>query len=240
MKKETFIETNRVLAFREAANVVMDTVKGQPGLMVAHGKAGRGKTKCAQTYAAQNTDCVYVRVHQDWTPRAMLATICHELNGMNITRVDQGKKVIIEELDSRSKMILVDEADRLVVGNLEHLRDIHDETGAPIVLIGEPILYARLKSRRRIWERVTRWVEFGPVIDEDVLVFGMKACGLSIEPSAAIYLARRCQGSFRLLYHLMVDLDRFSKANKVDIVSLEMVESLPDRRKAPTPEKEMS
>lgn len=238
MKKGTFIETDRVLKFRESAHVVRDTVKGLPGLMVAYGKAGRGKTMCAQEYAAQHSDCVYVRVHQDWTPRAMLAGICHELNGMNPSRVDQGKKAIIEELDNRPRVILVDEADRLAIGNLEHLRDIHDETGAPIVMIGEPILYARLKSRRRIWERVTRWVEFGPVIDEDVLVFGLKACDLTIQPDAAIRLVRRCQGSFRLLYHLMVDVDRFARANKADVVTLEMLEAIPDHRKAPTPEKE--
>ena len=236
--KNVFIETSRVTLFREAAGVVADTVKGQPGLMLAWGYAGRGKTECTKEYAVRNPDSVYVRVHQDWTPRAMLSAICYEINGMNPHRVDTAKRVIIEELDRRPKMILVDEADRLVIGNVEHLRDIHDDTGAPIVLIGEPSLYGRLTSRRRIWERVTRVVEFGPVKTEDVILFGMKACDLTIEPAAAIELVRRCQGSFRLLYHLMVDQERQAKANKINTVTLEMVESLPDRRKAPTPEKE--
>lgn len=236
--KNVFIETKRVLAFREAANVVSDTVKGQPGLMVGWGPAGRGKTICSKEYVVRNPGAIYIRVHQDWTPRAMLAAICHEINGMTPSRVDKGKQIVIEELESRSRMILIDEADRLSIANMEHLRDIHDETGAPFILIGEPSLYGRLKSRRRIWERVTRTVEFGPVTDEDVLVFGVRACDLTIGPEAALYLVRRSQGSFRLLYHLMVDLSRQAKANKTDKINLEMVESLPDRRIAPTPEKE--
>ena len=238
MKKDTFIETSRVLAFREAANIVKDTVKGQPGLMLAWGLAGRGKTMCSERYAVQNDDCVFVRVFQDWTPLAMLSTICRHINGMDPRRVDPAKQIIIEELDDRPRMILIDEADRLNINNVEHLRDIHDQTGAPIVLIGEPSLYGKLKARRRILERITRRVEFGPVTAEDVLLYGVKACDLDIDPSAAVELVRRCQGSFRLLYHLMVDVNRFAKANKTDTVTLEMVESIPDHRKAPTPERE--
>lgn len=236
--KNVFIETARVASFREAANIVADTVKGQPGIMVAYGYAGRGKTMSARKHAVENADTVYIRVHQDWTPRAMLAAICKELNGMNPARVDKAKDAIIEELDRKSRLILIDEADRLRIDNIEHLRDIHDETGCPIALIGEPSLYGRLTARRRIFERVTRFVEFGPVIADDVMMFGIKACNLRIEAAAAMELVARCKGSFRLLYHLMIDLERAAKANKVDQVTLEMVESLPNRRKAPTPEKE--
>jgi DNA transposition AAA+ family ATPase len=168
----------------------------------------------------------------------MLARICRELNGMNPARVELAKQVIIEELDSRPRVLLIDEADRLNTGNIEHLRDIHDETGAAIVLIGEPSLYGRLKTRRRVWERVTRSVEFGPVTDEDVVVFGVRACDLKIEAAAAGYLVKRCQGSFRLLFHLMLDLERVARANKTKEITLELVQALPDRRKAPTPEKE--
>jgi len=236
--KNIFIETARVMAFREAATVVADTVKGQPGLMMAWGYAGRGKTMCAREFAVRTSEAVYVRVYEGWTPRAMLARICQEINGMNPSRVDLAKQVIIEELDSRPRVLLMDEADRLSTGNIEHLRDVHDETGAPIILIGEPSLYGRLKARRRVWERVTRVVEFGPVTDEDVVVFGVRACDLKIEAAAAQHLVKRCQGSFRLLYHLMIDLERLARANNTKTVTLELVTSVPDRRKAPTPEKE--
>ncbi|MCP3941429.1 MAG: AAA family ATPase [Desulfobacteraceae bacterium] len=236
--KNVFIETSNVMAFREAASVIFDTVKGQPGLMVDWGYAGRGKTECAKKYAVDTPGAVYVRAYESWTPRAMLSKICFEMNGMQPSRVDQAKRILIEELDRPGKIILIDEADRLAITNIEHLRDIHDETGTPIILIGEPSLYGRLTSKRRIWERVTRVVEHKPVQAEDVILFGVKACGLKIEPEAAFGLVKECKGSFRLLYHLMVELERKAKANKLTQVDLELVESLPNRRVAPTPDKE--
>ncbi len=51
--KNIFLETERVIAFREAISVVTDTKKGQPGLMVVWGKPGRGKTECAKNYAVR-------------------------------------------------------------------------------------------------------------------------------------------------------------------------------------------
>jgi len=236
--KNTFIETARVMAFREAAGVVADTEKGQPGFMVGWGLAGRGKTMCSKEYNVRTPASVYVRVFQDWTPRAMLARICQEVNGMDPGRIDRAKKILIEELDRQPMTIIMDEADRLTNSNIEHLRDIHDETGSPIILVGEPSLYGRLTARRRIWERVTRVVEFGPVQVEDVMIFGQKACGLKVQPEASIELVKRCEGSFRLLYHLMVDLERQAKANNVKVITLEMIKALPNRRKAPTREKE--
>jgi DNA transposition AAA+ family ATPase len=236
--KNVFIETSRVMKFREAVSVVADTRKGQPGLMLAWGLAGRGKTMAAKEYTVQSENAIYVRVHENWTPRAMLAGICHELNGMQPARVELAKQIIIEELDRSPRIILIDEADRLMIGNIEHLRDIHDETGAPIVLIGEPSIYGRVTARRRIWERVTRVVEFGAVKTEDVVIFGMKACDLKIAPDAALALVKNCEGSFRLLYHIMIELERSARANKVTDITLDIIESLPNRRIAPTPEKE--
>lgn len=231
--KNVFIVTTRVLAFREALGVVRDTEKGQPGFMVAWGEAGRGKSECAKEYAINHEDVTYIRVYEQWTARAMLATICRNLNGMNPGMVDRAKRIIIEELDQRPRTLLIDEADRLDIRLVEHLRDIHDETGCPVVLIGEPTLYAQLKARSRIWQRVTRVVNFGPVIVDDVVLFGLKACGIKVDAQAANVLLKRCHGSFRLLYHDMVDLERVAKANETGDVSMDLVGMLPDRRLAP-------
>ena len=235
--KNVFIDTSRVMAFQEAVNVVADTEKGHPGLMLAWGFAGRGKTKCAKQFTIRNENAILIRVFEDWTPQAMLSKICEKLNGMRPGRIDLAKRVIIEELDESKKILLIDEADRLSIKNIEHLRDIHDETGRPIVLIGEPSIYAQVKARSRIWQRVTRAVEFGPVVIDDVMIFGLKACGLKIEPVAADRIIQKCQGSFRLLYHIMIELERVARANKIEVISLDIVDNLPDRRPAPTPER---
>ena len=78
--KQVFLETQNVQAFRQAAWILEDTERGKPGIGVVWGQAGRGKTFCAREYAVR-TSAVYLRVMEDWTPRAMLATLCRELNG---------------------------------------------------------------------------------------------------------------------------------------------------------------
>lgn len=230
--KNVFLETKRVVEFREAISVVEDVEKGQPGLMVVWGRPGRGKTECAREYAVR-TGAIYLRVLEDWTPRAMLAKICSEINEMEPRSIERCKKIIISELDTSVRTILVDEADRLKINNIEHMRDIHDLTGSPIVFIGEPSIYATISSRRRIWSRVTKTVEFGPIIPEDVLLLGMKAAGLKIEPAAAQKLTIRSEGDFRLLWQDVRDLERKAKANNTQVVNPDLIQTLPKRKTGP-------
>ena len=226
--KNIFIETTRVTAFWEAAKAVSDMEKGHPGMMLAWGYAGRGKTECAKTFAIRNENTIYLRVYEDWTPWAMLSCLCEEINGMRPGRIDLAKRIIMEELDDKSRIILVDEADRLTVKHIEHLRDIHDETSSPIVLIGEPSIYTQIKSRTRIWRRFTQAVEFGPLQNEDVILFGLKNCNIKIAPEAASLLRKKSKGSFGFLIHYMARLEKIAKSNKLTDIPLDMVEDLPD------------
>ncbi|MCG8635423.1 MAG: ATP-binding protein [Desulfobacterales bacterium] len=226
--KNEFIETSRVTAFWEAVKAVSDMEKGHPGMMLAWGYAGRGKTECARTYATRNENAKYIRVFEDWTPRAMLSTICEELNGMKPGHIHTAKRIIIEEVDDSDKILLIDEADRLTVKHIEHLRDIHDETDCPIVLIGEPSIYTQIKSRTRIWRRFTQAVEFGPLLNEDIILFGLKNCGIRIAPEAARTLKTKSKGSFGFLIHYMTMLEGIATSNKIEDIGLDIVNGLPD------------
>lgn len=231
--KKVLIETKRVAAFRQAIRVVEDTIKGQPGLMVVWGLPGRGKTSCVEDYAV-NSGAVYLYVEDETTPLGLLQDICRELNGMQPRQKKHAKRIIAEELDDSARTLLIDEADKLCIHGLGHLKDIHDMTGVPVVLVGEPALYGKLHSRTRLWDRVTKTVEFGSVTLEDVVVLGMKACDLKIQPDAAALLLRRCKGGFRGLYHDLRDLEVIAKSNKIDAINREAVQAIPERRIKPT------
>ncbi|MBU0969186.1 MAG: AAA family ATPase [Proteobacteria bacterium] len=226
--KNVFIETSRVMAFWAAAKMVSDIEKGQPGMMLAWGYSGRGKTECAQTYTTRNGNAKYIRVFEDWSPTAMLATICEKLNGMRPGRVDNAKRIIIEEVHDSDTILLIDEADRLTIKHIDHLRDIHDLTGCPIILIGEPSIYARIKSHTRICRRFKQAVEFGPLLNEDVIMFGIKNCGIKIEPEAARMLNDKSKGSFGFLLHYMQILEGIAQSNNIKEISPEIVKDLPN------------
>jgi len=230
--KNVFLETANVVAFREAMNLLEDTELGQPGLGVVWGRAGRGKTVCAREYAVR-TGAVYLRALEDETPRAMLSRLCFELNGSDPHTTERCKRIAVEVLEKRPRSILVDEADRMRVGLIEHFRDIHDLTGVPIVFIGEEHLHPALNSRRRIWSRVTQTVEFHPISAEDIMLFGLRAADLRIEPQAAQRIGARAGGDFRLVWSDVRELEQMARANATQNVDARMVGALSAKKPGP-------
>ncbi|SMC28472.1 hypothetical protein SAMN02746041_03259 [Desulfacinum hydrothermale DSM 13146] len=224
--KNVFIETSNVRRFREAMVALEDIEAGQPGLAVVWGVAGRGKTVCAREYAVR-TGAAYLRVMQDWTPRAMLGELCRVLIGREGHTVERCRRMATEALDADPRPILVDEADRLRADHIEHFRDIHDLTGAPVVFVGEQHLFAQIESRRRLWSRVTRTVEFGPIGSEDIMLFAMKAAGLRMEPEAAARIAKISSGDFRRVWQAVWELERMCRANRTQTVERAMVDRIP-------------
>lgn len=231
--KHVFLETENVRRFREAAAVLDDVEKGNPGLCVVYGRAGRGKTECSRHYAVQK-NAIYVRVMQDWTPRAMLAAVCAEINGARPNTIEKCRSYLTHTLSLSRRTIIVDEADRLSsVRMIEHFRDIHDVTGAPVIMVGELSLYSSISSARRLWSRVTQTVEFGAITTEDIMLFGMKSAQLKIEPDAAVLLGKQAEGDFRLIWQAVRRLESVCRAGGTNQVGVAMVKSLPDRKPAP-------
>lgn len=212
--KNVFVPTDNVARFTSAMRILEDTRKGQPGLAVVYGRAGRGKTVAATSWYAERGG-FFLRVWQDWTQFSFLQALCFEVAGERPHGAHQCKTRICEALGRREgqpRTIYVDEADRLHPGRIEDLRDIHDVTGCPVVLIGEEQLYPSLGAKRRIWSRVTQRVEFGPVKDEDVLVFASQAADLRLTPEAASLVAKKAEGDFRTVYRLVQELERMAQA----------------------------
>ncbi|EMG37331.1 AAA domain containing protein [Desulfocurvibacter africanus PCS] len=189
-----------------ALATVRDTAKGLPGLMAVRGRAGRGKTAAAVN-AYSTGGGVFLRVWEGMTQAAFLSRLCHEVCELSPVQAARSKMEIVRSLEGNPRVVFVDEADRLPMPRLEDLRDIHDETGCPIVLVGEEGLYAKLNALRRLWSRVTQHVEFGPVSEDDILVYAAEAAGLRLSPEACHELVRASEGDFRLVHNLMIQLE---------------------------------
>ncbi len=222
--KRVFIETENVVKFQHAMKVLSDTEKGNPGLGVVYGIAGRGKTWACKRYSIQNNSAVYIRVLQSWTDRAMLAHICTALGLQEHSTVDKCRQEIVKFLDSRNICLLIDEADRLSHAQVEHLRDLHDLSGVVVVFVGEQQLKHLLEAKRRVWSRITQMVEFGPVTSEDIVLFAYKATGLKILPETAERIGTITNGDFRRVYHVVRNLEQFARTNKIKEISADMLD----------------
>lgn len=225
MKNNIFIETDNVTRFRTAVARLEDANNGQPGIALAWGRAGRGKTMAVDNCYAEG-DGVSVDVWQDWTQTAFLQALCFEVCRQRPHSSNGCKNAIVESLGKKPRTIYVDEADRLHIKRIEDLRDIHRATGCSVVLVGEEELLPLLSRRRRIWSRVTQEIEFGPVTHEDIVEFGIRAAALDITPEACSLIAHNSDGDFRLVRNMVQLLEQAAKAKETDVADAPMVQAV--------------
>lgn len=226
--RTVFLETLNVSRFRKAVQLAEDLEKGQPGFVLAYGRAGRGKTFAAQNYYSERGG-VYLSVWEDWTQAAFLQALCFEVKGVRHRSANVNKISIVEELEREKRTIFIDEADRLHVKRLEDLRDIYEATGCPVVLIGEEELIHLVSTRTRLYSRVVEEVKFEPVATEEIIAFGLKAADLSISQGAANLIKKRSSGDFRVVRNMIQDLEQMAKAKETSNVDEKMVRALPKR-----------
>ena len=157
MKNDVFVET---VPYRQMRSTIEDLMSSSVGVEMAavHGVAGRGKTTSAQRIVAQDYRTVYLRYEQ-WMAAShvgLIREIAFRLSGLRYTQSIKCIETIKDELGRERRVILVDEADRLSMKQLNCLRDIHDISICPILLIGEDPLIALLNRESRLKRGLSR------------------------------------------------------------------------------------
>ncbi len=215
--KDVIVETDAMSRFNAAVDEVVDAGRNLSGFILAHGQAGRGKSVAADSYHYARGGA-YVRVWEGWSQTAFLQRLLFEVRGKNMDMPrhtgNRCKEFAVQILAENPQPIFIDEADRLSIGRIEDLRDIHEMTGAPIILIGEESIFGLLHERRRIWSRVAHEVEFGPISPAEVGIYAMQAAGLDIPAELCARLAQKAEGDFRLVRNMMLLLEKAARASE--------------------------
>lgn len=160
-----------VALFSELVNRVMNRPAHLPGIGVFHGFSGYGKT-CAATFAAHKTRAFYLEVGESWTKstfcRKLLIELGLEPRGTIADMVDRAIEALAM---TPGRPLIIDEFDWVVKrGNLETVRELHDKSGTPIVIIGEELLPAKISQvSERFHNRVLDWVPAQPADVEDAM-----------------------------------------------------------------------
>jgi DNA transposition AAA+ family ATPase len=150
----TFVQTKNVRAFEAMMDGLM-LGKGGAGecderLGCVWGRAGRGKTRTVQTWAARN-GCAYIETVSVWSELDFLRRIAYEL-GMK-TGIPGRRAACFDEVVNAMLQnglpIFIDEIERFGQRFLEVIRDLAKITGGVIVCIGEEELPHLMKQNRR-------------------------------------------------------------------------------------------
>ena len=197
----TFVQTKNV----RDLNVMMDGLLldrsdvGDERLGCVWGRAGRGKTRTVQTWAAAN-GAIYLATVSVWSEVDFLAAICRELGAKQIPH-RKGKcfALIMEALLRQPRPIIIDEIERFGQKYLEIVRDIANVSGGVVVLVGEEELPHLMRQNRRVWSRTYRTLEFAPIAASDIISYVHQCTGLGLTKEALEILHKNSQGDLRLV-----------------------------------------
>ncbi len=166
VKSKTALLTNVVL-FTQLMDRLNRRTDKLPGIGVFYGFSGLGKSESA-VYGANKHQAYYVEMGESWTRKKLLDEILKQLsrqmNGTIADKVDE----VVRLLSRDNKPLIIDEADfAFNKGFHEIIREIHDKSHTPIILLGEERLPERISQFERFDNRVLEWVPAQPCNESD-------------------------------------------------------------------------
>ncbi|WP_027853508.1 AAA family ATPase [Marinobacterium litorale] len=169
-----------------------------PGMAVLYGPAGFGKSLAA-SYAANKTRAYYVTCKSSWTKKALLLALAKEMGLEPAKTLYEMCDQVCEQLALSQRPLIIDEMDHVVEKNaVEIVRDIYEGSFAPILLIGEEKLPAKLERWERFHSRILEFVPAQPVSADDAEVLQEMYCPeVTIAPDLMDEVLSIAKGSVR-------------------------------------------
>jgi DNA transposition AAA+ family ATPase len=212
--QDVFIPTQNYQRCKEACDEIMTDAHGLE-MVVAVGRAGRGKSTAVWKITAQNDAAVLVP-YQEWmTPVGLLRELAFHLSGVRPYTMRRVRDSLETELSRRRRLLIVDEADRMSLRHLNALRDLHDEFCCGVVLVGEEPLLTRLAQERRLKSRVRTQVAFSPAEQQDVVAIYRQALHVVLRAEHAQKLTRHSGGDFRIVVRDALEIERMMRVSAI-------------------------
>ncbi len=156
-KSGTIADLKNVHACMVAMERLIERGPGRPGIGVFHGHSGYGKTYAA-IYVQNMTRAVRVEIGDSWTRKVVLEKLAAELGVDTRGTIAQLVDRVVETLVDDDRPVIIDEADKLCDKHMiEMVRELHEASGAPFLLIGEEKLPAKIAEVERVHNRVLVW-----------------------------------------------------------------------------------
>jgi DNA transposition AAA+ family ATPase len=133
-----------------------------------------------------------------------------------------------------TRLILVDEADRLKMASLEQMRSIFDAGGIGLVLIGMPGIEKRLARYPQFYSRIGFVHEFRSLSADQVrelLAWRWRPAGVALPDTAELdaetvaAIIRVSGGNFRLLGRLLTQAERILEINRLNRVTAAVIDA---------------
>lgn len=216
------VALKNVAAFMAMTTRLRERDPHLPGIGVCHSPSGYGKSY-ASIFAQNKTGAIRVEVGDSWTRRTFLQAILKEFGE------EPRKRLSIADLAAQCvealgadprKPLIVDESDKLVdKGMIEIVRELHEFSGAPVILIGEEKLPGKLLSVERVHNRVLDWMAAQPCDLEDAqLLAGAFAPKVEIADDLLNLIRQQSGGRARRIVVNIAQVGEFARNKRLQKV----------------------
>ena len=225
--KKVFVKTKNVKNFVGLMNELQNLPPKIPKIALVYGEFGLGKSETIQWWAFKNNS-VYVRANQGMTTRWLLSEIAEELGVKDeLYGHTQQRFLLVENyLKQFPKTIIIDEADYLIEKNsIETLRDLHDRTGCPLVLVGMSNLDVKLRKYPHLVDRIYKSFRFEKYDSADIKTIFTELSDIPITSDGLEYLSTRAN-QFRQIVKLVNKIEKLAQTNEISELNEYVIKEL--------------
>ena len=211
---KVFVRTKNVKKFVALMEEVKQLPANIPKIVLVFGEYGLGKSETIKWWTFKN-DCIYVRANQGMTSRWLLSEIAEELGEEAFWHIQDTFNLVEQKLKQNPKPLIIDEVDYLVPNNvIEILRDLHDRTGCPMILVGMVNIDKKLSRYPHLKDRIYKTFKFEPYNKQDIMQILSELSEIPITNDGLEYLATR-HNQFRQIVKLINKIEKLAKTNEL-------------------------
>ena len=211
---KVFVRTKNVKKFVALMEEVKQLPANIPKIVLVFGEYGLGKSETIKWWTFKN-DCIYVRANQGMSSRWLLSEIAEELGEEAFWHIQDTFNLVEQKLKQNPKPLIIDEVDYLVPNNvIEILRDLHDRTGCPMILVGMVNIDKKLSRYPHLKDRIYKTFKFEPYNKQDIMQILSELSEIPITNDGLEYLATR-HNQFRQIVKLINKIEKLAKTNEL-------------------------
>ena len=223
---KTFIKTQNVKNFIGLVENLINKPKNIPKMGLVYGEPGLGKSQTA-LWLSCKYDGIYLRASNLMTGRWLLEEIIKELDEIPRFLTSDNFNIVVKKLKQNPQVIFIDEIDYLMNNykTIETLRDIHDETGCPIIFIGMGLAHRKLERYKHLYDRFSEILKFETFGVNDLSQITNQLSKIHFTSDAIEYIHAK-YNRFRQIIQLINQMETFAKDNNLTEITKEIMEQI--------------
>lgn len=224
--KKIFVKTQNVKKFIALIQSLQKKPDGVSRMALVYGEPGLGKSRTALWLAAEQ-DAIYIRSSNLMTGRWFLEELVEELGEIPRYWTSDLFKQCTNKLLQNPQIIIIDEIDYLASDQkaIETIRDIHDKTNVPIILVGMTLAEKKLSRYRHLYDRLSEIVQFKPFSKSDVAEIITQLSEVEVTDSAIDIIYSK-SNRFRQLVRIISNIEAMAKMNNLKIVDEKILQEI--------------